>query len=131
MREAWTSDQERSPAVRAYWSDAIHPDGFKALRETFHRCAASPLWPHVNCSVFLRYCRGLDGRGDPVASVPAMLAMFGALGNWTEQKRAQAFAAGAHATGSPHKTQLAGAVAAASVEFLREMLAGTNPRRST
>lgn len=131
MSEAWASDQEQSSAVRAYWSEAVHPDWFKALRETFRRCAAEPPWPQVKCPVFLGYYRGPDGREDPVASVPAMLAMFDALGSRAEQKRAHAFAADAHAIGSPHKTRLAGAVVAASVEFLREMLAGTSPRRST
>jgi pimeloyl-ACP methyl ester carboxylesterase len=120
--EPLTDPRPRPPAVQAYWSETIHPDGFRALRETFRKNAAAPPWPRVRCPVFLAYYRGPDGDEDQTASVPAMLAMFEALGTPPGRKRAQAFATGAHVIGSPHKTPLAGAVAQASVEFLQEAL---------
>ncbi|KAB7772547.1 alpha/beta hydrolase [Xanthomonas maliensis] len=112
----------RTPAVQAYWSDAVHPDGFRALRAIFRANADNPPWPQVRCPVFLGYFRSPDGEEDQTASVPAMLAMFAALGTPPAHKRAQAFAAGAHVIGSPHKTPLAGTVVQASLDFLHAML---------
>ncbi|WP_017166446.1 alpha/beta hydrolase, partial [Xanthomonas phaseoli] len=37
----------RTPAARAFWSETIHPDGFRALRGLFERIAADPPWPRV------------------------------------------------------------------------------------
>lgn len=120
--EPLTDPRPRPPATRAYWSETIHPDGFRALRDTFRANAEAPPWPQVRCPVFLGYYRSPNGDEDQTASVPAMLAMFEALGTPEGRKRAQAFATGAHVIGSPHKTPLAGVVAQASVDFLREML---------
>ncbi|PPU92556.1 alpha/beta hydrolase [Xanthomonas albilineans] len=113
---------ERSPTVQAYWSQWIHPDGFNALRDTLSANAADPPWSRVKCPVFLGYYRDATGAEDRTASVPAMLSMFDALGTRPQHKRALPFAAAAHAIGSPYKSQLAVAVATASVEFLNEML---------
>ncbi len=120
--EPWQVPGERSPAVQAYWSQWIHPDGFNALRETLSGNAACPPWSRVKCPVFLGYYRDATGAEDRTASVPAMLSMFDALGTPPQHKRAQPFAAAAHAIGSPYKSQLAGVVAAASVNFLKDML---------
>ncbi|MBV6869636.1 alpha/beta hydrolase [Xanthomonas euvesicatoria] len=112
----------RTPAARAFWSETIHPDGFRALRDLFALIAADPPWPQVRCPVFLGYYRAADGREDGVASVPAMLQMFAALGTAPAHRQALAFDTGAHAIGSPHKTPLAGAVALASIAFLQAQL---------
>lgn len=109
----------RSAAELAYWSDSIHPDGFRALRGVFDALAAAPPWAQVRCPVLLGYYRGPNGDEDQIASVPAMLAMFDALGTAAPLKQAIAFDSGAHAIGSPHKTPLAGHVAQVSVQFLR------------
>jgi hypothetical protein len=113
----------RSPAVKAYWSETIHPDGFRALRSAFQALAKDPPWPLVRCPVFVGYYKSPIGDEDQTASVPAMLAMFDMLGTPPVGKQAVAFATGAHAIGSPHKTLLAGEVAQASIDFLREHLA--------
>ncbi|UKE47627.1 alpha/beta hydrolase [Xanthomonas cerealis] len=120
--DPWKDPRPRSQAVLAYWSDTVHPDGLRALRETFRKNAVASPWPRVRCPVYLGYYRDPEGGEDQTASVPAMLAMFDALGTPPANRRAQAFAAGAHAIGSPHKTLIAGAVAAASVEFLQTFL---------
>ncbi|KTF37612.1 alpha/beta hydrolase [Xanthomonas vesicatoria] len=109
----------RSAAELAHWSDRIHPDGFRALRGVFESLAAAPPWPQVRCPAMLGYYRAPNGDEDQIASVPAMLAMFEALGTPAPLKQAIAFDSGAHAIGSPHKTPLAEQVAQVSVEFLR------------
>jgi pimeloyl-ACP methyl ester carboxylesterase len=109
----------RSAEELAYWSDTIHPDGFRSLRGLFDALAAAPPWPQVRCPVLLGYYRAANGDEDQIASVPAMLAMFDALGTAAPLKQAIAFDSGAHAIGSPHKTPLAGHVAQVSVEFLQ------------
>ncbi|MBB3834742.1 pimeloyl-ACP methyl ester carboxylesterase [Xanthomonas arboricola] len=114
-----TDPYPRTAAALAYWSDTIHPDGFRALRGLFHAVTAAPPWPQVRCPVLLGYYRAPNGDEDQIASVPAMLAMFEALGTPPSHKQAMAFDAGAHAIGSPHKTPLAAHVAQVSVEFLR------------
>lgn len=121
-QETLVDPRPRSVASQAYWSEAVHPDGFRALREMFRANAEAPPWPQVRCPVFLGYYRGPDGEEDRTASVPAMLAMFEALGTPPGRKRARAFATGAHVIGSPHKTPLAGTVAQASTDFLQEVL---------
>ncbi len=90
----WVDGRQRTPAVQAYWSSAIHPEGFRTLRETFRKYAAEPPWPRVGCPVFLGYCRGLEGAEDRTVSVPAMQAMFASLGTPPGRKRVQAFATG-------------------------------------
>ncbi|AVQ08348.1 TPA: alpha/beta fold hydrolase [Xanthomonas vasicola pv. zeae] len=117
-----TDPRPRTPAARAFWSETIHPDGFRALRSLFRIVATDPPWPRVRCPVLLGYYRATDGREDATASVPAMLEMFAALGTAPAHKRAIAFDSGAHAIGSPHKTPLAGTVAQASVAFLQAQL---------
>ncbi|PPV06897.1 hypothetical protein XBLMG947_2144 [Xanthomonas bromi] len=117
-----TDPRPRTPAARVFWSETIHPDGFRALRGLFQMVAADPPWPRVRCPVFLGYYRAADGREDPTASVPAMLQMFAALGTAPAHTQALAFDSGAHAIGSPHKTPLAGAVAQASIAFLQAQL---------
>ncbi|MFC0153285.1 alpha/beta hydrolase [Xanthomonas dyei] len=109
----------RSAEELAYWSDTIHPDGFRTLRGVFREFAATPPWPQVRCPVLLGYYRAPNGDEDQIASVPAMLSMFEALGTPAPLKQAIAFDSGAHAIGSPHKTPLAEHVAQVSVEFLR------------
>jgi pimeloyl-ACP methyl ester carboxylesterase len=108
----------RSPEVRANWSETVHPDGYRALRSLFRSFADDPPWPRVTCPVFLGYYRSPQGEEDQVASVPAMLEMFEALGTPAGRKLAVAFDTGAHGIGSPYKSALAGEVARASVEFL-------------
>ncbi|MCL1501004.1 lysophospholipase [Xanthomonas nasturtii] len=122
-----TDPRPRTPATRAFWSETIHPDGFRALRSLFQAIADDPPWPRVRCPVFLGYYRADDGREDPTASVPAMLHMFAALGTAPAHTRAVAFDSGAHAIGSPHKTPLAGAVAQASIAFLQAQLGAALP----
>ncbi|MBB5864216.1 alpha/beta fold hydrolase [Xanthomonas sp. 3058] len=119
-----TDPRPRTPAELAFWSQAVHPDGFRALRSLFAANAADPPWPRVHCPVFMGYYRAANGDEDPSASVPAMLEMFAALGTAPARKSAVAFDTGAHAVGSPHKTPLAGTVAQASVDFLRAQLGG-------
>ncbi|WOB25801.1 MULTISPECIES: alpha/beta fold hydrolase [Xanthomonas] len=109
----------RSAEELAYWSDTIHPDGFRTLRGVFREFAATPPWPQVRCPVLLGYYRAPNGDEDQIASVPAMLSMFEALGTPAPLKQAIAFDSGAHAIGSPHKTPLAEHIAQVSVEFLR------------
>jgi pimeloyl-ACP methyl ester carboxylesterase len=121
-----TDPRQRTPAARAFWSETIHPDGFRALRSLFQMVASAPPWPQVRCPVLLGYYRAADGREDATASVPAMLQMFAALGTAPTHKQALAFDSGAHAIGSPHKTPLAGAVMQASIVFLQAQL-GTAP----
>ncbi|CAD7385755.1 alpha/beta hydrolase [Xanthomonas arboricola] len=114
-----TDPRPRTAASLAFWSSTIHPDGFRALRSLFDAVAADPPWPRVQCPVFLGYYRAANGEEDPTASVPAMLAMFAALGSAAEHTCAMAFNTGAHAIGSPHKTPHADKVAQASSAFLR------------
>ncbi|MFO3705101.1 alpha/beta hydrolase [Xanthomonas codiaei] len=117
-----TDPYPRTEAVRACWSDTIHPDGFRTLRGLFKLFAASPPWPQVRCPVMLGYYRAPNGEQDPISSVPAMLAMFQALGTAPARRQAIAFASGAHAIGSPHKSPIAEQVAQTSVQFLRQQL---------
>ncbi|MCD0246459.1 alpha/beta fold hydrolase [Xanthomonas melonis] len=123
-----TDPYPRTEAALEYWSQTVHPDGFRALRDLFALFAADPPWSQVHCPVMLGYYRGADGEEDQISSVPAMLAMFEALGTAPSQKQAVAFASGAHAIGSPHKTPMAEAVAQATVDFLRMQVGGA--RRS-
>ncbi|KQQ78631.1 lysophospholipase [Xanthomonas sp. Leaf131] len=120
-----TDPRPRTAAAVAFWSNIIHPDGFRALRSLFASVAADPPWLRVRCPVFVGYYRAANGDEDPTASVPAMLDMFDALGTAPGSKRATAFDTGAHAIGSPHKTPHADAVAQASIAFLREHVATT------
>lgn len=118
----------RSPEVRANWSEAVHPDGYRALRSLFRSFADDPPWPRVSCPVFLGYYRSRQGGEDQVASVPAMLEMFDALGTPASHKQAVAFEAGVHGIGSPYKSPVAAEVARASAEFL-EAQVGTPAQR--
>ncbi|QHG88459.1 alpha/beta hydrolase [Xanthomonas sp. NCPPB 1638] len=129
-----TDPYPRNEAVQAFWSDTLHPDGFRTLRGLLDLFAASPPWPQVRCPVMLGYYRAPNGDEDPISSVPAMLSMFDALGTPPARKQAIAFASGAHAIGSPHKSPMAEQVAHASVQFLRTQLctdaAGTANHRN-
>ncbi|MBG3851788.1 alpha/beta fold hydrolase [Xanthomonas sp. WHRI 8391] len=118
-----TDPRPRNAASLAFWSNIIHPDGFRALRSLFASVAADPPWSRVRCPVFVGYYRAANGEEDPTASVPAMLDMFDALGTATSRKQAMAFDTGAHAIGSPHKTPHADAVAQASIAFVRAHVA--------
>jgi pimeloyl-ACP methyl ester carboxylesterase len=113
----------RSPAEAAYWSETVHPDGYRALRSLFESFAVHPPWPRVTCPVFLGYYRSPSGEEDQTASVPAMLEMFDALGTPAAHKCAVAFDTGVHGIGSPHKTAMAAEVAQQSVAFLKQQLA--------
>lgn len=127
-QEPLTDPRPRPPASLAYWSETIHPDGYRALRSMFETFAADPPWPRVRCPVFLGYYRSPNGDEDQTASVPAMLAMFDALGITPAGKRAVAFASGAHVIGSPYKTPLAETVAQVSTDFLREQIGADHAR---
>lgn len=113
-----TDPRPRTQQVLAYWSQTIHPDGFRALRDLFHRHAAQPPWPEVRCPVFLGYYRDPDGTEDQTASVPAMLEMFDALGTESHRKAAVAFAASSHGIGSPYKSTAFNSVMQSSLDFL-------------
>ena len=125
--EPLTDPRPRTVPAQAYWSETVHPDGFRALRSLFESVAATPAWPRIHAPVFLGYFRDGQGNEDQTASVPAMLAMFEALGTAMGDKRAVAFATGAHVIGSPYKSALAGDVAAVTVDFLREQLEALRP----
>ncbi|CAH2706878.1 hypothetical protein NCPPB1935_03700 [Xanthomonas campestris pv. nigromaculans] len=114
-----TDPRPRNAASLAFWSNIIHPDGFRALRSLFASMAADPPWSRVRCPVFVGHYRAANGDEDPTASVPAMLDMFDALGTAASRKQAMAFDTGAHAIGSPHKTPHADAAAQASIAFVR------------
>lgn len=112
----------KSESMRALSTSVHHPDGFRALRALFDCAADDAQWLRIVCPVFMAYFRGDDGREDPTASVPAMLRMFDALGVPAVHKRAQAFDAGVHAIGSPHRSPVAREVAEASLQFLHAQL---------
>lgn len=120
--EPITDPRPRTAAAQAFWSKTVHPDGYRALRTMFASFTVDPPWPQVRCPVFLGYYRAPAGDEDQTASVPAMLAMFDALGTPLENKHAIAFASGAHVIGSPHKSLVARQVADASIDFLRDQL---------
>jgi pimeloyl-ACP methyl ester carboxylesterase len=113
-----TDPRPRSQDVLAYWSQTIHPDGFRALRDVFRAFALHPPWPGVRCPVFLGYYRNPDGTEDQTASVPAMLEMFDALGTPSHQKAAVAFPASSHVIGSPYKSAVSDRVMQASLDLL-------------
>ena len=54
-QETLVDPRPRSAASQAYWSEAVHPDGFRALREMFRANAEAPPWPQVRCPVCLGY----------------------------------------------------------------------------
>jgi pimeloyl-ACP methyl ester carboxylesterase len=112
----------RSSEVQAYWSDTVHPDGYRALRDLFTILADDPPWHRVVCPVFLGYFRSPSGEEDQTASVPAMLDMFDALGTPAQFKAAMPFATGAHGIGSPAKSPLADLVASTTLDFLRRAI---------
>jgi pimeloyl-ACP methyl ester carboxylesterase len=112
----------RTPEERAYWSQAVHPDGYRALKSVFDYLADSSPWSRITCPVVVGYYRSPSGMEDQIASVPAMLAMFDALGTPMTRKLAMAFDAGAHGIGSPHKTAMAKHVAQVSVQFLMQQI---------
>lgn len=124
LREPYVDVRPRSAEVQAYWSDTIHPDGYRALRDLFGMFAADPPWAHVICPVFLAYYRSPDGGEDQTASVPAMLEMFSSLGTPAIDKLAMPFAAGVHGIGSPYKSPLSDSVAQATIDFLFHRKAG-------
>ena len=123
IQDPVTDPRPRTPETLAYWSETVHPDGYRALRSLFRSLALAPPWPRVICPVFLGYYRDLDGKEDETASVPAMLEMFEALGTASALKHAQAFASGAHGIGSPYKSPMASQVANASLDFIRDNVA--------
>lgn len=122
LSEPFTDPRPRSPQVLANWSETIHPDGYRALRDLFVEHGVDPPWPDVHCPVFLGYYRDTAGNEDQTASVPAMLEMFDRLGTPQDRKRAVAFAAAAHGIGSPHKTAAAEQVMHESLAFLQQVL---------
>lgn len=119
LQEPFADTRPRSAEVQAYWSDTVHPDGYRTLRGLFDMFAVDPPWAKVTCPVFLAYYRSPAGDEDQTASVPAMLEMFSLLGTPEASRAAMPFAAGVHGIGSPYKSPLANAVALATVDFLR------------
>nr|WP_266157631.1 alpha/beta fold hydrolase [Dyella silvatica] len=113
-----TDPRPRTADVLAYWSQTVHPDGYRALRSLLDSFAHAPPWPRVVCPVYLGFYRAPDGEQDQTASVAAMLDMFDALGTAPALKQAMPFASAAHSIGSPYKSALAAEVARASVAFV-------------
>ena len=120
----------RSSEVQAYWSETVHPDGYRALRDLFSMFANDPPWQSVVCPVFLGYFRSPSGEEDQTASVPAMLDMFHALGTPVHLKEAKPFATGAHGIGSPAKSPLANLVASTTIDFLQRAVPALDLRKS-
>lgn len=122
LQEPVVDVRPRSAEVQAYWSDTIHPDGYRALRDLFKMFAVDPPWAQVVCPVLLAYYRSPAGDEDQTASVPAMLEMFSSLGTPPAAKMAMPFATGVHGIGSPYKSPLADSVAQATIDFLRRVV---------
>ncbi len=120
--EALRDKRRRSRAQQRYWSSAVHPDGYRALRRLFDEHMSPALAARVRAPFFLAYYYRDEQHQDPTASVPAMLAFFGALGTRPALKREQAFANGAHVVGSPWRSEAAHDVLQATSAFLVQAL---------
>lgn len=112
----------RSDVQLRYWSCAVHPDGYRALRQLFKDQMSPALAARIRAPFFLAYYYRDEQNQDLTASVPAMLTVFDALGTPTALKRKRAFRNGAHVIGSPWRSEAAQDVLQASSAFLTEAL---------
>ena len=112
----------RTEAQRALWSTDVHSDGHRALRDLFSRCMTPANSARISAAFLLAYHFEDEETQDRTASVPAMLALFEALGTPATRKRALAFANGAHAIASPWRSPAAAEVLRASRQFVIDML---------
>lgn len=110
-----TDPQPRPETIQRYWSETVHPDGYRALRSVFAEQRASQSPGDLRQPVFMAYYRADDGREDQTASVPAMLELYARIGS--PDKRAQAFDSRAHILASPHKSIAAKAVLEATWRY--------------
>ncbi|MEN5060993.1 lysophospholipase [Luteimonas sp. TWI1416] len=110
----------RSEAQLRYWSDSMHPDGYRALRALFSDWMTPATAAQVRAPFFLAYYYQDGEHQDKTASVPAMLALYDALGTPSELKRACAYGNGAHVVGSPWRSPAAAQVLSDTIDFFSD-----------
>lgn len=105
-----------------YWAGRMHIDGYKAIAEL--RSSLTPdLFHAIRAPLFLGYYWRDAAHHDTTVSVPAMLAMYGAVATPPEDKRRQAYPdAGAHVIVSPLRSGAWRQVDADSRDFLHQVL---------
>jgi pimeloyl-ACP methyl ester carboxylesterase len=109
------------PHVARFWSPAVHPDAYRALDGLFTEWMCPDTARGVLAPFLLAYWYRDEMHMDPVASVPAMLELFEHLSTPAEQRRAIAYAEGAHSIGSPWRSKAAAQVWEDSLNFLRDL----------
>jgi len=114
--------RKRSSEHQRYWASSIHPDGYRALRELFSTYMTPRFVAGVACPFFLAYYYRDAQVQDNVASVPAMLGLYQALGTPLSNKEAIAYPDGAHSVGSPWRSADADRVLSDTVLFLKRVL---------
>lgn len=114
--------RKRSSEHQRYWASTIHPDGYRALRDLFSTYMTPRFVAGVVCPFFLAYYYRDALVQDKVASVPAMLRLYQALGTPTSNKEAIAYPDGAHSVGSPWRSGDADIVLSDTVLFLKRVL---------
>jgi pimeloyl-ACP methyl ester carboxylesterase len=112
----------RGSAGSPYWSAGNHLDGYRALVSLTRGGLTPSTFARIRAPLFLGYYYRDAQHQDLTVSVPAMLAMYDALGTPPALRRSQAFPdAGAHVIASPLRSQSVEAVYRASRDFLHEV----------
>ncbi|WDS34888.1 alpha/beta fold hydrolase [Pseudoxanthomonas sp.] len=111
----------RHPAGSAYWADAIHVDGYRALVALSRGGMLPAVFSRIRMPVFLGYFYRDEQHQDPTVSVPAMRAMFAQLGTPPAAREMVDFPqADNHVIASPLRSKSAPQVFAASCQFLAD-----------
>jgi hypothetical protein len=125
-KEVLSDPRPRSDSQLKYWSTSVHADGYRSLASIFRETMTDDLFQCVRAPFFMAYYYRNHENHDQTASVPAMLSMFDRLGTAPTLKRKLAFANGAHAIGSPWRSEAAEDVYRETFSFLTDT-AGLSP----
>lgn len=109
----------RHRPVSAYWADAIHIDGYRALAALSRGGMLPAVFARVRMPVFLGYYYRDEQHQDATVSVTAMRAMFAQLGTPPAQREMADFPqAGDHVIASPLRSKSVPQVFASTCRFL-------------
>ncbi|MCD7097345.1 alpha/beta hydrolase [Stenotrophomonas sp. MMGLT7] len=109
----------RHRPVSAYWADAIHIDGYRALAALSRGGMLPAMFARVRMPVFLGYYYRDEQHQDATVSVAAMRAMFAQLGTPAAQREMVDFPqADNHVIASPQRSKAVPQVFASTCRFL-------------
>ncbi|CBA16390.1 alpha/beta hydrolase [Xanthomonas albilineans] len=109
----------RHPVENAYWADATHLDGYRALAALTRGGMQPATYARIHVPVFLGYYYRDAQRQDKAVSVAAMQAMFKQLGTPPALRQAVNFpTADDHVLASPIRSRAVSAVFVATCRFL-------------